>query len=69
MSGTDRQDEARRILRATATFPVPSHQAYFLLRYGVAARRRRRVLGALAGAAIVGAFVAALVRAAVAAFR
>ena len=46
--------EARRAIRATATFPVPSQQAYFRLRYAVARRwRRRMIVGVLSVAGVV----------------
>ena len=44
---------ARRALRATATFPQPSQQAYFRLRYAVASRRRQRFVERLLAAAVV----------------
>lgn len=59
---------ARRALRATATFPIPTHQAWFRLRYAVAARRRRRLMGTAAGAAVGAAALAALAAAAYRAF-
>lgn len=62
--------QARRALRATATFPIPTHQAWFRLRYAVAARRRRRLMASaamVAGAvAATGALAAAALRAFVA---
>jgi anti-sigma factor RsiW len=51
---------ARRALRATATCPIPSNQAWFRVRHGVASRRRRRLLVRAAGVALAGAVAAGL---------
>lgn len=59
---------ARRAIRATATFPEPSQQAWFRLRYGLSARLRTRVIATIAGLAVAGAVAAGMVAAAVLAF-
>lgn len=57
--------EARRAMRATATLPEPSEQAYFRLRYAVAARRRWHVIRTALAAGLVAGVCAGLAAAAV----
>ena len=57
--------EARRAIRATATLPEPSEQAYFRLRFAVAARRRRHLISTALGAGLVAGMCAGLAAAAV----
>jgi hypothetical protein len=58
----------REAIRATATFPIPSQQAYFRVRYAVAALRRRRIITAAAMAGVVGLVTAWLAVAGLLAF-
>lgn len=59
---------ARRAIRATATFPEPSQQAWFRVRYGVGRRFRARAIATVAGLAVAGAVALGLAGAAVLAF-